>query len=115
MAYSSCGTFLLCDLQIKDTFWIMQEYSQLSKADDFNANMQEVMTIRFFFLKPFMPLNSGNFLESQRSLSIDISKQMTRVGSLVHEFVYKDMDNDLGPRGNGPSVGIGASWPVTVQ
>lgn len=42
------GTFLLCDLQIKDTFWIMQEYSQLSKADDFNANMQEVMTIRFF-------------------------------------------------------------------
>lgn len=53
-----------------------------------------------------MPLNSGNFLESQRSLSIDISKQMTRVGSLVLQFHYKDMDNDLGPRGNGPSVGI---------
>lgn len=49
VAYSLCGTFLLCDLQIKDTFWIMQVYSQLSKADDFNANMQEVMTIRIFF------------------------------------------------------------------
>ena len=94
----------------------MQEYSQLSKADDFNANMQEVMTIRIFFLKkPFMPLNSGNFLESQRSLSIDVSKQMTRVGSLVHEFDYKDTDNDHGPRGNGPSVGVGTSWPATVQ
>ena len=32
MAYSLCSTFLLCNLQIKDTFWIMQEYSQLSKA-----------------------------------------------------------------------------------
>ena len=27
VAYSSCSTFLLCNLQIKDTFWIMQEYS----------------------------------------------------------------------------------------
>lgn len=32
VANSSCSTFLLCNLQIKDTFWIMQEYSQLSKA-----------------------------------------------------------------------------------
>ena len=62
-----------------------------------------------------MPLNSGNFLESQRSLSTDASKKMTRVGSLVHEFVYKDMDNDYGPRGNGPSIGIGTCWPATVQ
>ena len=63
VAYSSCSTFLLCNLQIKDTFWIMQEYSQLSKADDFNANMQEVMTIRifFFFKKAFHATQQWKF------------------------------------------------------
>lgn len=39
----------------------MQEYSQLSKADDFNANMQEVMTIRFFFFKAFHATQQWKF------------------------------------------------------
>lgn len=29
-------------LQIKDTFWVAQEYSELSKADVFNADLQKL-------------------------------------------------------------------------
>lgn len=56
-----------------------------------------------------MPLSSGNFLESQRSvdttsLRINVSKQMTRFRSLVQEFVYKGTDDDQRHRRKGPNV-----------
>lgn len=64
--------------QIKDTFWIVQEYPQLSQADFFSANMQEIMNIRI--LKSFLMLfGGGSSLEARDLLSLwmDISKQMT--------------------------------------
>lgn len=56
-----------------------------------------------------MPLSSGNFLESQKSvdttsLRVNVSKQMTRFRSLVQEFVYKGTDDNQRRRRKGPNV-----------
>lgn len=61
--------------KIKDTFWIVPEYPQLSQADFFSANMQEIMNIRI--LKSFFnAIWKWKFPLSQRSaVSTDGHKQ----------------------------------------
>lgn len=55
--------------QINDTFSVVQEYSQLSKADDFNADMQKLRLLEFQNRNFFMPLSSESFLKSQRPVT----------------------------------------------
>ena len=44
-----------------------------------------------------MPLNSGNFLESQRSLSIDVSKQMTELEAWFMSLFTKTWTTTMDP------------------
>lgn len=72
--FTTLDSACLIFFKLKTHFWIVQEYSQLSRADYFNNDKQEIMTTEIKTKKnSFYAIHSGSFLERQTYVHLEVS------------------------------------------